>query len=1043
VCFVTFVVKIRVVRGISAVVVCCAALLIAVTHPFAQTPASQSIGAGQRDNSDADFSPKAPVLPKSAAEQQKTFVLPTGYRMELVLAEPDVNTPAVIEFDGNGRMYVAEFANYMRDLDGTGEHEPVARITRWESTKGDGRYDRKTVFADKLVLPRMIVPLQDGVILTNETDKDDVIQLTDVNGDGVADKKERFYTGVGRTANLEHQQSGFVWGLDNWIYSTYNAFRFRWTPQGILREPTAPNYGQWGVAVDDDGKPWFLDAGGEKGPMNFQVPVQYGAFSVADGIEPGFDTVWPMAGVGDMEGGMARVRMPLGVVNHFTATNGPAIVRAHRMPVDLLGDLLFCEPVGRLIRRAKIVRNEGLTQLRNAHPGSEFILSSDLLFRPVNIRNAPDGTMFVVDMYHGIIQEAEWTPPRSYLRAKIEQYQLQRVVDRGRIWRLRYDGRAAVPPLPGGPGSGSPSHGAIPGIDPDLTQPRMYSDSAEQLVAHLNHPNGWWRDTAQRLLVLKQDKSVVSALTRLARSASRAEAEGEGGRNLLGRIHAMWTLEGLGALDAPTVRAQMEDASPRMRVQAIRASETLFKAGDKSLLATYRTMAGDPDPDVAIQALLTLNVLKAPDVAEVIRTTQSTNRARGVTSIGNRLMAAPGFLPGTVAQGGRGGPARSPEQQELMTRGGQIFSELCFSCHGEDGRGAPMAGAEPGATLAPSLVGSPRVLGHRDYVIKVLLHGLTGPVAGKTYTQTMIPMGQNRDEWIAAAASFVRNSFSNTAGFVSPEDVSRVRKATTTRKTPWTVAELEGSLPRMMDWLPSWQATASHNNATAERAFTLVGWTTGTPQQISTWFQIELPAQALLTEIQFDSATTGRRGGGGAVGAPNARGGGAGAAGATPGVNLPANGAPPAAGAPPSEAPVTQSPPTVGRRGTPPAPGTAPARGAPGLEPQTTTAARGAPPAGGATSAPGAPATPGQTVNPLTAALAANGFPRAFTVMVSADGSRWGAPVAEGKGSGTRTIISFAPVPAKFIRIAGAVDPAGQAPPWSITNLRLFEQRTR
>ena len=1015
------------VRILPAAFFCVAAFLAALSTPHAQAPTPAS-----RDNSDADFSPKDPVLPKSPAEQARTFVLPTGYRMELVLAEPDVNTPAVIEFDGNGRMYVAEFSSYMRDLDGTGEKERVSRITRWESTRGDGRYDKRSVFVDKLILPRMIMPLQDGVILTNETDSDDVVKWTDVNGDGVADRKERFFTGVGRSANLEHQQSGFAWGLDNWVYSTFNAFRFRWTPGGILREPTAPNYGQWGVAVDDDGKPWFLDAGGEKGPMNFQVPVQYGAFSVADGIEPGFDTVWPIAGVADVEGGMSRVRKPVGVLNHFTSTNGPAIVRAHRLPPDLLGDLLFCEPVGRLIRRAKIVKTGGLTQLRNAHPGSEFILSSDVLFRPVNIRTAPDGTMFVVDMYHGVIQESEWTQPRSYLRAKVEQYQLQRVIDRGRVWRLRYDGSAEIPALPGGPGSGSPGHPAVPGIAPDLTQPRMYGETPSQLVAHLTHPNGWWRDTAQRLLVLAQDKSVAPALQQIVKSSD----------NVVGRFHAMWALEGLGALDASLVRAQMEDASPRMRVQAIRASETLYKAGDRSLLATYRAMASDPDPDVAIQAMLTLNLFKAPDVADVIRTVQRTNTARGVTTIGNRLAAAPGFVPGIPVQGGRGGPQLTAAQRELMQVGGAIFTELCVSCHGDDGRGAPAAGAEPGVMQAPVLVGSPRVLGHRDYAIKVLLHGLTGPVADKTYTQTMIPMGSNRDEWVAAIASYIRNGLGQSAGFVSPADVARVRKSTESRKTPWTVAELEGGLPRMMDWLPNWQATASHNTTTAERAFTLVGWTSGTPQQTSTWFQVELPAPAMLAEIQFDSATTGRRGGGGAVGAPAARGGGAGAAGAPAAVGLPANGAPPAAGAPPSEAPVTQSPPTLGVRGTAAARGGGVARGAPGLVPPSSVAATGAPTANGAPSAPGAPSSPGQTVDPVTAALAANGFPRAYTVLVSTDGSRWGAPVAEGKGTGARTIVSFAPVSAKFIRITSAVDPAGTAPAWSITNLRLFETRS-
>ena len=435
----------------------------------------------------------------------------------------------------------------------------------------------------------MILPLQDGVILTSETDSDEVVKWSDTNADGVADKREVVFTGIGQSgdANIEHQKAGLIWNMDNWIYTTYNPFRIRWTPSGFLREPTGPNGGQWGLASDDDGKPWFVDAGGERGPMNFQYPIHYGAFSpcppptgeaaaaaatprrrppdpppapnpncppgMENGFEKDFAVVWPTPGIGDMQGGIFRTRMPAQNLNHFTATTGPAIFRGDGLPADLKGQLLFTEPVGRLIRRAAIDNIEGLTQLRNVYPGAEFLTSVDQLFRPVNISNAPDGTLYIADMYHGIIQERQWSGPGEYLRAKIEQYQLDKVVSLGRIWRLRYDGRAAVPAT--ATNIGQP---AIPAIVPRFAPPRMYSETPAQLVEHFTHPNGWWRDMAQRLLVLKQDKSVVPALQQMARSSE----------NLLARFHAMWTLEGLGALDAGLVREVMKDASPRMRIQA-------------------------------------------------------------------------------------------------------------------------------------------------------------------------------------------------------------------------------------------------------------------------------------------------------------------------------------------------------------------------------------------------------------------------------------------------------------------------------------------
>jgi mono/diheme cytochrome c family protein len=832
-------------------------------------------GQGAATSDATDFTPKPAYRARTPQEEAAGFMLPAGYRAELVAADPDVISPVVIEFDGNGRMYVVEMISYMMDANASREHEPISRISRWESTKGDGRYDKHTIFVDKVVAPRMILPLQDGVILTSETDSDDLVKWTDTNGDGVADKREVVFTGIGQSgdANIEHQKAGLLWNMDNWIYTTYNPFRIRWTPSGFLREPTGPNGGQWGLASDDDGKPWFVDAGGERGPMNFQFPIHYGAFTpcqaagrgragapppapnpncppgMENGFEKDFAVVWPPPGIGDMQGGIGRTRMPAQNLNHFTATTGPAIVRGDALPEDLKGNLLFTEPVGRLIRRAAIDNIEGLTQLRNVYPGAEFMTSSDQLFRPVNISNAPDGTVYIADMYHGIIQEREWSGPGSYLRAKIEQYQLDKVAAHGRIWRLRYDGRPAVAAT-----STNIGQPAIPAIQPNFTAPKMYSETPAQLVAHLSHANGWWRDTAQRLLILKQDKSVVPALQQLVRGV-RAGSD-RGLTPLVARFHAMWTLEGLGALDLALVREAMKDKNPRMRVQAIRASETLYKAGDKSLADDYRAMTKDPDPNVVIQAMLTTNLFKLPDAAEVIKAAQAANTAKGVALIGERLL-----IPTNTTFGGRRG-LLSPDEEKRLQQGSDVFGAVCFACHGTDGMGKPMDGAPAGTMLGPALAGSPRVQAHRDYIIKVLLQGLSGPLAGKTYPDVMAPLGSaSSDEWVAGVASYVRTSFGNNAGLVSPADVARVRKETAARKTPWTYAELEASLPRAIDSQP-WKLSASHGAENASGAASLRGWSSGTPQAPDMWLTVDLAQPATVTEVQFDSnVSMGGRGG--------------------------------------------------------------------------------------------------------------------------------------------------------------------------------------
>jgi mono/diheme cytochrome c family protein len=329
-----------------------------------------------------------------------------------------------------------------------------------------------------------------------------------------------------------------------------------------------------------------------------------------------------------------------------------------------------------------------------------------------------------------------------------------------------------------------------------------------------------------------------------------------------------------------------------MRIQAIRASETLYKAGNTSFAADYKALTKDADADVVIQAMLTLNLFKSPDIAEVVAAAQGANKARGVTEIGNWIVRPP-----AGRGGGAGGRTFTPEQQDLMDRGGAIFNEICFTCHGPDGRGAPLAGADAGTTMAPPLAGSPRVQGHRDYVIKTLLHGLTGPVNGVTYTQVMVPMGTNKDEWVAAIASYVRNSFGNTGSFITPADVARVRGTTPNRKASWTVDEIQAALPTLLLVQPTWKATASHNAAIAGGALTLSGWTSAAPQEAGMWLQVELPAPVSLTEIQFDTPAASRGFGIGSLGGGDGRamnstapqaggGGGRGAAAAAPPAGL-------------------------------------------------------------------------------------------------------------------------------------------------------------
>ena len=169
---------------------------------------------------------------------------------------------------------------------------------------------------------------------------------------------------MGRMMNVEHQESGLFWALDNWMYSTINPVRLKWTPTGVLREPTGSNGGQWGATQDNYGKPWF-QAGASGMPGYFQLPVAYGNFPWPEQFETDLNITWgaPVL-IADMQGGMNAVRMPDGSLARATGSAGNDVFRGDRLPKDLIGDYFYGEVVARIVRRLHPVKNEGLTQLQ-------------------------------------------------------------------------------------------------------------------------------------------------------------------------------------------------------------------------------------------------------------------------------------------------------------------------------------------------------------------------------------------------------------------------------------------------------------------------------------------------------------------------------------------------------------------------------------------------------------------------------------------------------------------------------------------------------
>ena len=581
----------------------------------------------------ADFSPKDPVQVRTPDEEVRSMIVQPGFRLTPILWDPYIQDAVQIAFDANGRLFVNEMRSYMMDPADANVRAPICRVSMHEDLNGDGIYDqrdRHTVFVDGLVAPRYVMPLGMNSVVILQFDNRDAFKYTDTDGDGVADKQELFAAGVGQIGgNVQHQTSGLTWGLDNWMQAVLGGFRLRWTPSGVIQEPSGALGGEWGVTMDNYGQ--LIGQGGDNpAPMSYQFPIHYGSINITgpnSGLAPGFATTWGAPMIGDIQGGMSRIRLPDNSLQSGTAAAGNDIFRGDRLPADLVGDYFSGETVARIVRRIRPVVTEGLTQMSNVYNGTEFIKSTDPLFRPTDLTTAPDGTMYITDMYHGTIEEATWTLPGYYVRAKIEQYGLDRIVGHGRIFRLTYDG-----------------------IQPDPAKPNLGNEPSAQLVARLEHPNGWWRDTAQQLLVLRQDKSVVAALESMARtSASR-----------LGRIHALWTLEGLGSLDAGLVREQFKSADPKVRIEAAQLAEPLIKAGDLSLITDVKALGKDSDPSVVIQSMLTVGYVRAPDAVGFIQSIMDANKGAGVTAVGAQLAANGGRGGGRGRAGRRGAAPAAP-----------------------------------------------------------------------------------------------------------------------------------------------------------------------------------------------------------------------------------------------------------------------------------------------------------------------------------------------------------------------------------------------
>jgi mono/diheme cytochrome c family protein/glucose/arabinose dehydrogenase len=522
---------------------------------------------------------ESPVL--SPADALKTFYMPPGYHLELVASEPLVQDPTVMDWDLAGRLWVVEMTGFVRDLQTPEPNlDPIGHVVVLEDTNHDGTMDKRTVFADGLILPRALKVLDNGVLVG---EPGSLWLMRDTNGDLRADTKELITHAYGRLeGSVEGNANSLYWGLDNWIHTSGSEVYFRLKDGKVEVQPTLSR-GEWGATQDDAGR-IYRNTNESALHVDF-VPTPYfmrhptllrtrGSYESLEDDANTLNTVWPVRpNPGTNRAYQTGIDRADGSLAKFTAVCAPMVYRGDRLPAELYGNVFVADPAANLVSRI-VLSDDGTTlRARKAYENAEFLASTDERFRPVYLSNAPDGALYVVDFYRGIIQDRASTT--VYLRDHILARKLDQPTGLGRIYRVVHDTTRLDNPAP------------------------FATATSAQLVEALSHPNGWRRDTAQRLLVERGARSLVPTIVKLAEDATDFRT----------RLHALWTLDGIDSLQPATVTKALADSSRDVRASAIRLSERWLGDANSPLQAEVLKRLDDSDWSVRQQLAASLGAL--------------------------------------------------------------------------------------------------------------------------------------------------------------------------------------------------------------------------------------------------------------------------------------------------------------------------------------------------------------------------------------------------------------------------------------------------
>ena len=720
---------------------------------------------------------QSPVVSSEAS--LKKMGVEDGFAVKLVASEPLISAPIALTFDERGRIWVVEMQGYMPDTTGAGEDKPTGKIVILEDKNKDGIADARTVFLDSLVLPRAICLVENGVLIAEPPR----LWFVERKGDKPGKKilvDDKYVEG----GNAEHSANGLLRSLDNWIYNANSTKRYKKKGNHWLIENTHLR-GQWGITQDDYGRLFYNN--NSANILGDYFSPSLGATNKNQLKAAGFNEkivadnrVYPARATTGVNRGYMKgvLDSSLRLVN-FTAACGPLIYRGDAFGKDFQGNAFVAEPAANLVKRNLLQEDGYLITGKQAYSGKEFLSSTDERFRPVSLYDGPDGALYIVDMYRGIIQHKTYLT--EYLKNEIKDRALTQPLSCGRIYKV------------------VPLHKAA-GM---VTIPR----DPLKLVALYEQGNGWLRDKAQQLIV---DNRYVQTIPLLRRMLETGTA--------VSRVDALWTLEGLGVLTPADILPLLKQPDWHVRMQAVTVMPSVMTSRTyKEYLAALLALVKQKDtllvPWIAYQ-VQTIKKFDKPSadqllygliqdypydkyVADALISSLQDNESSflkklaSVNADANLIISKQ--LKNVLADMHNSMNTKNAKLLEKrFPLGANVFKSICQTCHGRDGNGIQ--------SLAPPLNRSEWVMGDKSTLSSIALFGLTGPVKvnGKLYTSPEIngdmPGLANNDnlsdEQIAEVLSFIRNSWGNKADEVKPGIISAVRTKYTGREKTFTMEEL-------------------------------------------------------------------------------------------------------------------------------------------------------------------------------------------------------------------------------------------------------------